>query len=170
MIISNNSNSGAIEKAKELNIPNYHISSANFNNEEEIDNEIVKKLAEHQVDLVILAGYMKKIGQQILSNYKGRILNIHPALLPKFGGKGMYGINVHKAVIEAGETVSGATIHIVDEEYDKGRILAQSEVPVLAGDSPEMLASRVLVAEHLLYSDTIKRIINEEIILEHLRK
>jgi folate-dependent phosphoribosylglycinamide formyltransferase PurN len=95
----------------------------------------------------------------------GRVLNIHPALLPKFGGEGMYGMNVHKAVIESGEKVSGATVHLVDSEYDRGRILMQREVPVIADDTPEALAARVLEAEHLLYKDTLKKIISGEIII-----
>lgn len=105
VVISNNSTSGALEKAKKENIPNYHISGKTHGDAEAAS--ICKVLQEHSVDLVILAGYMKKIGDEILQEYKGRILNIHPALLPKHGGAGMYGMNVHTAVIEAKETESG---------------------------------------------------------------
>lgn len=170
VLISNNSSSGAMEKAKNFGIPCFHLSSTAFPDEEKLDEEIAKKLEEYKIDLVILAGYMKRIGERVLSSFKGRILNIHPALLPKHGGKGMYGMNVHKAVIEAGEDKSGATIHLVDEQYDKGRILNQMEVPVFIEDTAEVLAERVLKAEHFIYSDTIKKIINGEIILDYLRK
>ena len=94
---------------------------------------------------------MRQLPASIVGAYRGRILNIHPALLPKFGGKGMYGMHVHEAVIAAGEVESGPTVHLVDEEYDTGPIVAQSRVPVLAGDTPQALADRVLAEEHILY-------------------
>jgi phosphoribosylglycinamide formyltransferase-1 len=115
---------------------------------------------------VILAGYMKLLGPQTLARYRGRILNIHPALLPKFGGKGLYGKKVHEAVLAAGERVTGVTVHLVDERYDSGPILAQSEVPVLEGDTVDSLADRVLVREHELYAETIERIVQGEIDLD----
>ena len=93
----------------------------------------------HEVEVICLAGYMKKLGAEVLAAYEGRILNIHPALLPKFGGQGMYGMRVHEAVLAAGERESGATVHLVDEEYDHGRVLAQEKVPVKAEDTPETL-------------------------------
>ena len=107
-------------------------------------------LAEHRVELIVLAGYLQLVPPEVIALYRQRILNIHPALLPAFGGKGMYGIRVHRAVLESGARVSGATVHLVDEEYDRGRVLAQWPVPVLAGDTPESLAARVLRVEHLL--------------------
>ena len=118
------------------------------------------------MDTVILAGYMKRLGPLTLQAYRGRILNIHPALLPKFGGQGMYGKRVHEAVLRAGETVTGVTVHVVDELYDHGRILAQCEVPVLAGDTVDSLAERVLRQEHRLYPDTLRRIAAGEIVLD----
>ena len=96
--------------------------------------------------MICLAGYMKKLGAEVLTAYEGRILNIHPALLPKFGGQGMYGMRVHEAVLAAGERESGATIHLVDEEYDHGRVLAQEKVPVKAWDTPKTLQKRVLAS------------------------
>lgn len=163
VVISNNSQSGAIERAKNEGIPFYHISSKHFSTEEELDQAIIAAFEKHHVNLVILAGYMKKIGSGILSRYKGRVLNIHPALLPKFGGQGMYGSFVHEAVLAAGEKESGPTVHVVDEIYDNGRILAQSVVPVLPGDTIDTLAARVLEQEHILYPDTIRRIAIGEI-------
>jgi folate-dependent phosphoribosylglycinamide formyltransferase PurN len=107
-------------------------------------------LSEHRVDLVVLAGYLKLVPAGVAQAFRNRMLNIHPALLPEFGGPGMYGHHVHEAVIASGARVSGATVHLVDEEYDRGAILAQARVPVLPGDSADTLAARVLRAEHQL--------------------
>jgi len=125
-------------------------------------------LEKHRVNLIVLAGYMKKLGPKTLARYRGRVVNIHPALLPKFGGKGMFGHHVHDAVIAAGEKESGATVHIADEEYDRGRILAQKRVPVMPDDTSESLAARVLEVEHELYAETLQRIAKGEIKLEGL--
>jgi formyltetrahydrofolate-dependent phosphoribosylglycinamide formyltransferase len=114
------------------------------------DSELASALEEHRIDLVVLAGYLQHVPDEVVETFRGRILNIHPALLPGFGGTGMYGIRVHRAVLEAGVRVTGATVHLVDERYDEGSILAQWPVPVLPGDSPETLAERVLRVEHLL--------------------
>lgn len=163
VIISNNSKSGAFERARKEGIPFYHISSVKFPEPEGLDSEIISVLSKHEADLVILAGYMKKIGSSIINQFRGRILNIHPALLPKFGGKGMYGKYVHEAVLKAGEKVSGPTVHVVDDKYDNGKILANIEVPVLQNDTVETLAARVLEKEHIIYPETIGRIANGEI-------
>ncbi|MCL2193120.1 MAG: phosphoribosylglycinamide formyltransferase, partial [Treponema sp.] len=114
---------------------------------------------EHQTDLVFLAGYLKKMGASVLQAYENRIYNIHPSLLPKYGGAGMYGINVHRAVLEAGETETGITIHRVSGEYDTGEIIAQRKVPVLDGDTPEVLAARVLAQEHVFIVDVLADIL-----------
>jgi formyltetrahydrofolate-dependent phosphoribosylglycinamide formyltransferase len=108
------------------------------------------RLDRHRVDLLVLAGYLKLVPAPVVVRYRNRILNIHPALLPAHGGKGMYGRRVHESVLAAGDRESGATVHLVDEAYDRGKILGQSRVPVLPGDSPEHLAARVLEAEHRL--------------------
>lgn len=108
-------------------------------------------LDDHAVDMVVLAGYLKLVPGEVVRRYPGRMLNVHPALLPAFGGAGMYGRRVHEAVIRSGARVSGVTVHFVDEEYDRGTIAAQWPVPVLRGDSPESLAARVLAVEHMLY-------------------
>ncbi len=165
VVISNNSASGALERARRAGIPCFHISSKQFSAEEALGIAIADTLENHGVDLVILAGYMKIVGPEILRRFRGRVLNIHPALLPKFGGKGMYGRFVHEAVLAAGEKESGPTVHLVDEIYDHGRILAQAIIPVLQGDTPDTLADRVLQQEHILYPDTIRRIALGEIIL-----
>ena len=108
---------------------------------------------------------MKKLPAEIINFVDGRVLNIHPALLPKFGGEGMFGINVHKAVIESGEKISGATVHLVDSEYDRGRIQNQITVEVLVNDTAESLAERVLKVEHQIYTDTLVKISNGEIVI-----
>lgn len=164
VVISNNSEAMALQRAKNEGIPHYHISGATHPGPLE-DEEILRALKQHGVDTVILAGYMKMLGPATLRAYRGRILNIHPALLPKFGGKGMYGKRVHEAVLAAGEKVSGVTIHIVDEHYDAGPIIAQRQVPVLPGDTADSLAERVLKHEHILYAETLQKIADGRIAL-----
>jgi phosphoribosylglycinamide formyltransferase-1 len=164
VVISNNSEAMALQRAKDEGIPHYHISGATHPGPLE-DEEILRALKRHGVDTVILAGYMKMLGPATLRAYRGRILNIHPALLPKFGGKGMYGKRVHEAVLAAGEKVSGVTIHIVDERYDAGPIIAQRQVPVLPGDTADSLAERVLKHEHILYAETLQKIADGRIAL-----
>jgi formyltetrahydrofolate-dependent phosphoribosylglycinamide formyltransferase len=115
-------------------------------------------LAAHAIDLVVLAGYLKFIPREVTQRWRGRIINIHPALLPKFGGAGMYGRRVHEAVIAAHETESGATVHHVNDEYDRGGIIAQERVRVEQGDTPDTLAARVLAAEHRLYPRTLQQL------------
>ena len=107
-------------------------------------------LYEHEVDMVVLAGYLRRVDPRVVTAYNGRAINIHPAPLPRFGGKGMYGEHVHRAVLEAGVPLSGPTVHRVTPEYDEGEILAHQPVPVVPGDTPQSLAARVLVAEHQL--------------------
>ena len=170
VVISNNSESTALERARREGIPNYHLSSATHRDPAELDAAILRTLEEHGVDLVILAGYMKLLGPRTLVRYRGRILNIHPALLPKFGGKGLYGKKVHEAVLAAGERVTGVTIHLVDERYDAGPIVAQSEVPVLDGDTVDSLAARVLQREHQLFAETLQKIAVGEIDLDAIDK
>lgn len=165
VVISNNSDAGAIIRAKREGIPFYHLSQTTHPEQEELDQAILDALLKHGVDVVILVGYMKKLGPKTLSHFKGAILNIHPALLPEFGGKGMYGIHVHEAVIAAKEEETGVTIHVVDEEYDTGPIIAQARIPVLPNDTPETLQARVLEREHSFFTETLKRIVSGEICL-----
>lgn len=157
-VISNNPDSGALARAKQENIPHYHLSSRTHPEPASLDRAILEALTRHQVDIVVLAGYMKKIGPMVLKHFAGAILNIHPALLPKFGGKGMYGMHVHEAVIASGEKESGPSVHLVNEEYDAGPVLDQFRVPVLPEDTPETLAARVLKKEHELFSQVLQKI------------
>ncbi len=113
-------------------------------------DEWLEALEAQSVELLVLAGFLKLVPSEVIARYRGRIINVHPALLPAFGGMGMYGIRVHEAVLQSGAAESGCTVHLVEEEYDRGMILAQARVPVLPGDSPQMLAARVLEQEHRL--------------------
>jgi phosphoribosylglycinamide formyltransferase/phosphoribosylglycinamide formyltransferase-1 len=113
-------------------------------------DEWLALLAAHSVDLLVLAGFLKLVPPAVIAAYRGRIMNVHPALLPAFGGKGMYGIRVHEAVLASGAAESGCTVHLVEEEYDRGMILVQARVPILPGDTAQLLASRVLEQEHRL--------------------
>ena len=162
-VISNNSSSLALDRARREGIPAFHISSAQFPDETSLSKAIIDTFDEFGVNVVILAGYMKKLPTSVINHFDGRVLNIHPALLPKFGGEGMYGTRVHEAVIASGEKTSGATIHVVNDQFDSGRILAQMSVPVLPDDSADTLALRVLSVEHVLYADTLRRIVTGEI-------
>jgi phosphoribosylglycinamide formyltransferase-1 len=110
----------------------------------------LRLLGRYRADLVVLAGYLQLVPAPVIEAYRGRIINIHPALLPSFGGKGMYGLRVHRAVLASGARETGATVHLVDEVYDRGAVLAQARVPILPGDTPERLAARVLETEHRL--------------------
>jgi phosphoribosylglycinamide formyltransferase-1 len=125
-----------------------------------LDLAIRDVLAAHGVDLVLLTGYLKKLGPRTLERFAGRVLNIHPALLPKYGGQGMYGQHVHAAVLAAGDAETGVTIHVVDAEYDHGRIVAQCRVPVVAGDTVETLAARVLAREHAFIVETLDAVVS----------
>lgn len=165
VVICNNSHCGAAARARREDIDTHHLSSHTHPDADVLDRAIVATLQACGVEVVVLAGYMKKLGPETLAAYRGRILNIHPALLPKFGGKGFYGAAVHQAVLAAGETESGATVHLVDGEYDHGAILAQRKVSVLPDDTPETLAARVLVQEHVLYAETLQKIAMGEIVL-----
>ena len=167
VVISNNSRSFALERARRAGIPAVHMSAVTHPGAENLDRAISDALnRRYGVSLVILAGYMKMLGPRVLCAYRNRVLNIHPALLPKFGGRGMYGERVHAAVLAAGERESGATVHIVDERYDHGPVVAQAVAPVLPGDTPDTLAARVLEREHALYARTIQRIAVGEIDLD----
>lgn len=166
VVISNNGDSGALDRAKAEQIPAYHLSSKTYPEPDDLDCAIRETLLKHEVDIVILAGFMKKIGQHTIDAFAGRILNIHPALLPKYGGKGMFGSKVHKAVLESGDKETGVTIHVVTDNYDQGPILAQQAIPVIKGDTVDTLSNRVLTVEHQIYVDTIKRIIAGDIQLK----
>ena len=165
VVISNNSGSTVLERARRDGLAGYHLSRVTHPIAEDLDGTILDALERHEVNLVALAGYMKLLGPKTVGRYRGRILNVHPALLPRFGGRGLYGRAVHEAVLAAGESVTGVTIHLVDEQYDHGAVVAQAEVPVMPGDTVEALSQRVLVREHEFYVETLRRIERGEIAL-----
>ena len=165
VVISNNGSSMALQRAKNEGIPSYHLSAKKFGSEELLAEKILEVLSKYQIDMIFLAGYMRMLHISILEKYNNRIFNIHPALLPKFGGKGMYGMNVHTAVVEAKEKETGVTIHRVSAEYDSGEIVAQTTVPVHEKDTPEELGARVLEKEHEFLVEVIADIVSGKIIL-----
>ena len=155
LVVSNNSRSGAIRRAQTAQVKTMHLSSRVHGDEATVDKLLVESLNATNADHVLLLGYMKKLGPKTLSAYAGRILNTHPALLPKYGGQGFYGRKVHEAVLVAGDRETGATIHQVDGEYDTGPIISQVRVPVYAGDDVEVLEQRVKKAEQNLLVETL---------------
>lgn len=167
-VISNNSGAQALERARRAGVAAYHISGATHPKPAMLDAAICECLERHGVDLALLAGYMRPLGEGVLARYGGRVLNSHPALLPKFGGKGMYGGNVHRAVLAAGERVTGVTIHQVDALYDHGVVVAQCEVGVAAGDTAGALEERVKRRERRFWVETLGRIARGEIAIEGL--
>ncbi|MFC1651076.1 phosphoribosylglycinamide formyltransferase [Candidatus Latescibacterota bacterium] len=161
VVISNNSKAKVLERASNHGIDSLHISSFTEGSHEEADKRICSEMLSRNVDLIVLAGYMKSIGTELIDKFEGRIINIHPALLPKFGGTGMYGMNVHRAVVAEGETESGPTVHYVDGKYDHGEIISQRKVPVYPDDTPEDLQKRVLIEEHKIYPEVIQKLAEE---------
>ncbi|HLI66299.1 MAG TPA: phosphoribosylglycinamide formyltransferase [Caulobacteraceae bacterium] len=158
IVVSNNPDAAALDFAREHGVAAAHISAKTAGSEAAADRLIADALVAERADLVVLSGYLRMVGPLTLAAYRGRMLNVHPALLPKFGGKGMYGRFVHEAVLASGERESGASVHLVDEEYDHGAVLAQRAVPVLAGDTVESLGARVVAIEGALFIETLQAI------------
>lgn len=150
LLISDRSSAGALGRAEGAGVDT-RVIEVSGRLPGDVASEILETLESAGVEVIFLAGYLRLVPAPVVERFRNRILNIHPALLPAFGGKGMWGRHVHNAVLEAGCRVSGPTVHLVDEVYDRGAILAQWPVPVLNGDTPEALAARVLAAEHRLY-------------------
>jgi len=151
LVISNRAGAGALERAAKAGVP-----TATIAEDGQDAPRLLALLAEHDIGLVVLAGYLKKIPDAVVAAYRGRMLNVHPALLPLFGGAGMYGRRVHEAVLASGARVTGVTVHLVDEQYDHGTILAQWPVPVRPGDTADALAARVLAVEHRLLPAVVR--------------
>lgn len=152
LCVASRPDAGVITRAEKMGIPHTVL----YGSAENWAPSVLEELEAKSCDFVALAGFMKMVPSSLIQRFPGRIVNIHPALLPAYGGKGMYGMNVHRAVVAAGEEESGATVHVVDEDYDTGPIVAQERVPVLPGDSPEDVAARVLTIEHTLYPAVIR--------------
>jgi len=151
LVASDNSSAGALDRARRADVPAAVLKSGRAPD----GCDMLGLLEEHRVDFIALAGFLRLLPKEVIAEFPSRILNIHPALLPSFGGPGMYGERVHRAVLQSGAGVSGATVHYVDEEYDNGTIIAQWPVPVLADDTVQSLAARVLKVEHVLYPRVI---------------
>lgn len=160
-LLTNEDGIRAIDRAHNHSIEHATIKPTDFETESSFAEALLKQLEQWTTDLIVLAGYMIKVPAQIIRKYEGRILNIHPSLLPKYGGKGFYGDRVHQAVIDNEETESGCTVHLVTEIYDDGPILAQRKVPVYESDDASQLADRVLEQEHILFPEVIAKLANE---------
>jgi phosphoribosylglycinamide formyltransferase-1 len=160
-VISSNPNAYALERARKHNIEAMVIGKADHPDAGEQTKAIIAALDEAKTDLVILAGYMSILEPSLIEAYRGRIINIHPSLIPKFCGAGFYGKRVHEAVLAAGEEESGATVHYVDEGVDTGPVIIQEKVPVIAGDTAETLAARVLETEHEILRKAVIKVIED---------
>jgi phosphoribosylglycinamide formyltransferase 1 len=152
LVASNRADSPALIRAATASIDIAHFNAADDG------TELLDLLKKHLIDLVVLAGYLKRIPSKVIREYSGRMINIHPALLPAFGGEGMYGARVHEAVIASGAKESGVTVHLVDDEYDRGPIVAQWRIPVEPSDTADRLAARVLNVEHVVYPRTVEMV------------
>jgi phosphoribosylglycinamide formyltransferase-1 len=153
LVLSNKAEAPVLEKAKSLGVEAYAFNRGQLYE----TNQVIEKLEAEKIDVIVLAGFLWKVPDNLLKAYPDRIINIHPALLPKFGGKGMYGMHVHRAVKEADETETGISIHLVNEEYDKGRMLFQAKCEVTEADTPETIAQKVHTLEHAHFPQQIER-------------
>ena len=161
LVVASKAGIFAIKRAEEAGIPVSVYEKKNYETIEEMYDELIDELNEKGVEFIVLAGYLTILTSNIINAFRRKIVNIHPALLPKFGGHGYYGMRLHKEVILAGETESGATVHYVDEGTDTGEIISQIKVPVYPYDTPETLQARVLEKEHELLPNTLKKLLNE---------
>lgn len=160
----NNGSASALEKARTAGLVAHHVSAKTEGSDEAVTVRLLALLDEHNPDLLVLAGYMKKVPDAVLARMKNRVINIHPALLPKYGGAGMYGHHVHEAVVKAGEAFSGMTIHMVNEHYDEGQIVLQRRTALTANDDADFVARKVLAVEHDSYWRTLKGFADGDIV------
>lgn len=158
LVVSNHADAFALQRAKKANIPSYVITSTDS---EQRDQELASVLQNYTIDLIVGAGYLRKFGDRLLEKY--RIINTHPSLLPKFGGKGMYGMKVHTAVWEAKETFTGPTLHFVNQEYDEGNIIIQTKIEIKPEDTPEVISRKVQAIEKIQLVETLKRFTKGEL-------
>ncbi len=159
LVVSNNGDAYGLQRALKAGIDTFVYKVKNYASKEDAHADLMAILENYRVDFIALAGYLKLLPPPVIKKFRNRITNIHPALLPRYGGKGMYGHHVHEAVIAAGDAESGATVHLVDEIYDNGRILEQKKVPVRPDDTPDSLAARVLEVEHEIYPLALDKLI-----------
>lgn len=157
-VFTNNPKAYVIERAKKIQVP-----TEIFTKQELIEGEVLQKLNAIQPDLIVLAGFLLKFPESIVETYSNKIINVHPALLPKYGGKGMYGMNVHKAIVENKEKETGITIHFVNENYDEGDIIFQKKVTILITDTPEVVAEKIHELEQQYFPSIVEEILNSKI-------
>lgn len=163
LVVSDRARPPVAEIALAQGIPFLHLNAKNFPSPEDYAARLIRELEAYGIEWITLAGYLKLIPAEVVRRYAGRMMNIHPALLPSFGGAGMYGERVHQAVLESGVKVSGATVHFVDEEYDRGPIILQETVPVYFEDTVETLAHRVLEVEHRIYPRAVELAVTDKL-------
>ena len=156
LVVSNNRDSGALRRARESGIPTAYLSRTTHPDERELDMALCTTLEESGCTLVVLTGYMRRLGQQVLTRYPGSILNTHPSLLPRHGGQGMYGRRVHETVLASGDSETGVSIHLVDQGYDTGKVLAQAKIPVAHGESIDSLEQKVRALERHFLCQTLQ--------------
>jgi phosphoribosylglycinamide formyltransferase-1 len=168
VVVSDRPDAFALERARRAGVPAHVVDWSAFRNRSTFCRQLEAVLEPYRVGLICLAGFLRILDPPFVAAYRGRILNIHPSLLPAFGGKGMYGERVHRAVLESGVRVTGCTVHFVTEEVDQGPIILQAEVPVLPGDTPRTLAARVAQEEHRIYPEAIRRVTLGEVRWEDL--
>lgn len=165
LLVCSNPSALAVKRAAELNIPSEIIARKQFTSVHEHGDALLRALDSYRCDFIFLAGFVEFVPPHVVAKFRHRIVNVHPALLPSFGGTGMYGRRVHEAVLEYGARLTGATVHFVDEEYDHGPIIAQQAVMVLPGDSPESLAARVQIMEKGLYAGVLRMIAAQRVVV-----
>ncbi|MFZ0390434.1 MAG: phosphoribosylglycinamide formyltransferase [Calditrichia bacterium] len=168
-LITDNPMAGALKYAQENDIPTYIVRPNTFGSPRKFGEALLHILEENQVEWIILAGYLKKIPENLTAKYSNRIVNIHPALLPAFGGKGMYGRHVHQAVLNSGAQVSGVTVHLVNNDYDRGPVVMQQAVDISECHSAEAIAEKVLEIEHRIYSKALQRLLDRKFEIKNNR-
>ena len=169
LVFSNIKKAYALERARNYNIDTAYLSKKDFDSAEEYDKKLVEILEEHEIDLIVLAGYLRIITPVLIEKYKNRIINIHPSLLPSFGGVGFYGIHVHQKVIERGCKVTGVTVHFVDEEADAGPIILQKTIDINQDWTSEDLQKEVLKIEHIILSEAVKLFCDDKLMIKDKR-
>ena len=167
LVIGTKDDAPAMQRARQESVKTLAISPKAHISVDDYDNAVLQALKDNQIDLICLAGYMRLLGQNIIDSYRNRIMNVHPALIPMFFGKGMYGHHVHEAAINRGVKFTGVTVHFVDEEYDTGPIILQTIVPVEDDDTPDSLAARVLKHEHETYASAIALFAQNRLVVEN---
>lgn len=169
LVIANKEDAFALKRAQAAGVDSLFLDPRKFPSRADYFEKIIQECDARRVNLVCLAGFLLKIEPNMVKRFKNRMLNIHPALLPKFGGKGMYGHFVHEAVLKAGEKESGCSVHLVDDQFDHGAVILQRKVPVLPGDDPQTLAARVLEQEHALFPEAIRAFVHSPIYPDQLK-